>query len=530
MPHKQASLTGFASKTPVTKASGSSIQDDSSHTTTRQARPKLGFENTNAAPAATPSGPHEAVNLDYILWTGRYPYAFDAARLGYGIGHREDCSFCWTPESVSLNTQFLDNYFQNPNLDRFVDNIFDYEPDIAVLGDIEDERTLDAHLTAAEEVWGSYPDIQLILVPKCRPALENIPEAFILGYPNGKSDIKAGDVAPPEAWRGRDIHILGGTPLQTWTEIEQLTRPSITDTDPANIVGIDSNVSLERALNHGIYRKVDGGEARHLRDEYMNKRALILYSLINIKHFWAERGVWPSVDAPGRDQLPDRSTLLEALGATCTSQEPTHHLGRTHPSTINNLTKDPLPPIIRDVQTLSMSPRLHEPPTETPSIRTDETQAAVKEPLLPVPYNTHSTFHSAGELNSAGAVFDSTHNFNLRMVCHTCGGDLHAPSTCRGADVSPHASETEPACTAKIVSYDHEHTERTNHYTSVVKEAPENCADTTPGKIVTFCSEQCRKHAEARLDTISPADKPYPSADVLQKIKIFPELPHGEPR
>jgi hypothetical protein len=513
MSRKQTQLGTFDPSGTQTKASSHrQVPQTGTTSSTESSNPKLGFENTDRRPAATPSGPQEAINLDYILWTGRYPYVFDAARLGYGIGHREDSSYQWSPDSVSLNTQFLDNHFQNPDLDRFVDNIFQHEPDVAVIGDVEDESTLDKHLKAADEVWSSYPDMRLILVPKCRPVLADVPEKFILGYPNGKSDIKAGDVAPPKAWRGRDLHILGGTPLQTWNEIEELTRPYLSGEDPANIIGIDSNVCLERAMNRGIYRKTSGGEARHLRDSYVNKRALVLYSLLNIKHYWWERGVWPGTDGPGRDGLPERDALLTALGATTLGEMPKQDFYTDGMDITGTPTAHP------DLHTLATSPAPHSPRTETPAIRTDETQATVIEPCLPTPFGLEENHTPAGAIESISATYAQNTPHRVELICPTCGGDLAVPESCRGAPCRPPADST-PVLSAEVVSYDHKHTDSKNHFDSVAQDAPSQFD--TPGNLVAFCSETCRKRGEARIEKLSPPGEAYPSGEILQRVDIY---------
>jgi len=146
------------------------------------------------------------------VFTGRYPYVFDAARLGFGIGHREDSSYQWIPEEVLLPVHFLDNEYLDADLNRFVNRVFEYEPEIAVVGDIYDRDSLREHIDAANEIWGSYPDTNIIIVPKCEGILPDIPDQFVLGYPNGSSSIQATDIATYDEWRSVEngIHILGG--------------------------------------------------------------------------------------------------------------------------------------------------------------------------------------------------------------------------------------------------------------------------------------------------------------------------------
>lgn len=475
--------------------------------------PLLGFETLHDSTSPPPSNIQAARNVDYLCFTGRYPFVFDAARLGYIIGHREDLSYQWTPESVTLTTQFLDNDFEDPDLDRFTDRVFQYEPDVAVLGDITDDAALDRHLAVAEDIWASYPEMRLIIVPKSRSVLEDVPERFILGYPNGKSDIQATDVAPVSAWRGHDLHILGGAPAATWEEIKRLTKPTISGSPPANIVGLDYNGFARLGMQFGDYYSPHGGWEQHLRDTYLPKRVLLLFSLLNAKHFWWANGVWPSTDAPGRDGLPRRDTLLQAIQApNDTSDGVTHH--PTYPNRDAS-------PAETDRTVLETTPVFTSPPSEVPTIRTDETQAGILEPQLPSALGGGDRYRPAGDLTTPAAHFTLPHAADIQPICVTCGGDIYDPSTCRGyrpATDTPSDHQLE----ALVVSYGAAHTAETNHPDSVAADGPEALTGATPEKTVAFCSDTCRKYAETRCRDLIPTEGAVVDGTILQRIHVAP--------
>jgi len=104
----------------------------------------------------------------------------------------------------------LDNDFRNPNLDRFVDRFFEHEPWVGVIGDVYERDDVDDHVAAAREIQASYPEAELIIVPKSRSVIDAIPEDLVLGYSRGHADRLAHEFSEPTDWRGRHVHILGG--------------------------------------------------------------------------------------------------------------------------------------------------------------------------------------------------------------------------------------------------------------------------------------------------------------------------------
>ena len=69
----------------------------------------------------------------------RAPFAFDACKLGFLPGFREDCG-CQQFQYQDLNIPvgILDNDFRNPDLDRYVTRFFEHEPQISVIGGVFD--------------------------------------------------------------------------------------------------------------------------------------------------------------------------------------------------------------------------------------------------------------------------------------------------------------------------------------------------------------------------------------------------------
>lgn len=446
--------------------------------------PILGFQNPQTTTLHTDI--QAAREVDWVIYTGRYPHVFDAARLGFGIGHREDSSYQWTPDEVDLPVHFLDNDYRDADLDRFVERVLDIEPDVAVLGDLYNVDDLGRHLDAADCVWNELPEVNLILVPKCSEALHAIPEEFVLGFPNGTSDVQALDIADYREWREipNQIHILGGTPLSSHDHIVELTRETVTDTPRADIVGLDWNGYQKFAENHGDYADAGGGWHRNLRDDYLPKRDLIRYSLLNAKHYWVSRSVWPETDDL---DLPSRDKLLEANrgGPIDVSEQ----------GDCRELFISPLPESDRRVQ---------------PIYRTDDTQTGIIEPLSPI-VALLSTFDGeewspAGCL-SQGVQYESPSAHHIDPVCTGCGANVFAePEYC---NVDP----SQEYITVKVVSYEHQPHNGDEDYESVPTDGPAKLeARTRFPAIHCFCSDQCRKRAEYQSPHLLIDNDPTESA------------------
>jgi len=199
-----------------------------------------------------------ARQADVVAFLHRAPFTLDAYKVGFLPGFREDCGYQQTQyQDLNIPVGMLDNDFRNPDLDRFVDRFFEHEPRVGVIGDVYECDGVDDHVAAAREIQASYPEAELIIVPKSRSVIDAIPEDLVLGYSRGYADRLAHEFSDPADWRGRRVHILGGSPPKQLDSIRQLTRPTLTDEPPADIVGVDWN-GLHRGAQFGEFWTADG--------------------------------------------------------------------------------------------------------------------------------------------------------------------------------------------------------------------------------------------------------------------------------
>ncbi|KZX46203.1 MULTISPECIES: DUF6610 family protein [unclassified Haloarcula] len=469
-------------------------------------RPKLGFETPPSAPSLA-DDVAAARSADWIVFTGRYPYVFDAARLGFSIGHREDSSYQWTPDEVRLPIHFLDNNYQDADLERFVKRALKFEPEIAVLGDIYNEDDLQSYLDAADEIWESFPEMELMLVPKCSGVLEDIPSEFVLGYANGSSQIQAIDVASRRKWRSIEnrLHILGGTPLSTYEEIVALTKEWVTGESPANIAGLDWNGYQRYAEEHGDYASAAGGWHRNLRDQYLPARDLIRYSLLNAKHFWISKGIWPNVDV---DDLPTRSELLGA--------------NQSGPVPLNAQS---------DRRELVLSPPPSNRRHETPIYRTDSTQAEIIEPLSPLASVLNAAEWSPSGVFSKSVRYQTPKAHHVELTCTGCGAHILAePKECTGVqNTYRQDGEILEPPTFQIVSYEHQTESQSNDYESVPQQGPSTLESRKRfPQIHAYCSDTCRQRTERQTprlllsadSTSKGSEDSYPDGELIAELTL----------
>src|SRR6056297_304221 len=110
-----------------------------------------------------------ARQADQIASLHRVPFALDALRLGFLTGFREDCTYQQQQfKALELPVGMLDNDFRDPDLERYVDRFFECEPQVGVIGDAYEVDEADRYVAAAREIKGSYPESDLVIVPKCR--------------------------------------------------------------------------------------------------------------------------------------------------------------------------------------------------------------------------------------------------------------------------------------------------------------------------------------------------------------------------
>jgi len=246
-----------------------------------------------SASASTAREITAARQADYAAFLHRAPFVVDAFELGFLPGFREDCGYQETQyQNLSLPVGMLDNDFRNHDLERFVDRFFEYEPEVGVIGEVGEIDDIDAHVAAAREIQASYPEAQLIVVPKCQAVIDEIPEDLVLGYSRGYADRLAHEFSDPADWRGRRVHILGGSPPKQLDAIRQLTRPTLTDEPPADIVGVDWN-GLHRGAQFGEFWTADGWDDSGRDADYVTVRKTVRHSLARVREFWRGHGSGP---------------------------------------------------------------------------------------------------------------------------------------------------------------------------------------------------------------------------------------------
>ena len=209
----------------------------------------------------------------------------------FTVGVREDYSYQSSLGNVDVPIEMLDNDFRNPDLDRYIERFEQYEPSVGMLGDAYDRQEARRYNQAARELKRKFPGTEVIIVPKCRDAIDVIDEDMILGYPMGYSDQTADEYTDIVDWRGGRVHLLGASPTKQYPVIEELTQPRVTGEEPADIAGVDWN-GVHLAALHGEYFSPHGyGNADHL-----SIRETVRESLRHIRSYWKSRGVWPTVE------------------------------------------------------------------------------------------------------------------------------------------------------------------------------------------------------------------------------------------
>ena len=277
----------------------------------RQQEPEQGRQSeaqtsNGAAQDEDPLPIEVARRADYVGFLHRAPFATEAYSLGFVTGAREDCRIQDTHlRNVDVPILMLDNDFNRPDLERYLSRFREVEPEIGVVGDARTPEEAYRFVEAARDLKSDYPDAALIIVPKCREAIDIVAnadvlgESLVLGYAMGRSDIKAWHFSDIANWRGHRVHLLGASPTKQWRVIQQLTQPNLTEDPPANIIGLDWNGP------QGIAYKGESWSREGWQDaDLLTIRETVRRSLHEMRAFWEERGVWPA----------EGTTPIERLG------------------------------------------------------------------------------------------------------------------------------------------------------------------------------------------------------------------------
>lgn len=270
----------------------------------------------------TPADIATARRADYVAFLHRVPFVLDAIRLGYLTGVREDYpSRDHQYRDLDVPVGMLDNDFRNLDLDRYLKRFREHEPRVGVIGDAYTAAEAREYVDAARELQASYSDTEIMITPKCREAIDAIPHDIALGYARGSSDLLAHEFADPADWRGRRVHILGGSPPKQLTAIDELTCPTLSSDPPADIVGLDWN-GVHLGAQFGEFWTPDGWDDSGRDADHVTVRKLVRHSLGQIKTFWQAHGVWPETPPVDHGWMigycpPTPSDLSSAVWAEC---------------------------------------------------------------------------------------------------------------------------------------------------------------------------------------------------------------------
>ncbi|MFT4958414.1 MAG: hypothetical protein ACI9EZ_001742, partial [Halobacteriales archaeon] len=107
-----------------------------------------------------------ARRAEYVGFLHRAPFATDAYNLGFVTGAREDCRIQDSNlRNVDVPILMLDNDFNRPDLERYLDRFREVEPEIGVVGDARTPEEAHTFVDAARSLKSDYPDATLIIVP-----------------------------------------------------------------------------------------------------------------------------------------------------------------------------------------------------------------------------------------------------------------------------------------------------------------------------------------------------------------------------
>jgi len=209
-----------------------------------------------------------------------------AVKVGWGYGTRSTNAPCAQATKVKGHeTNFIDNDFRNYDHEFHLAVVKKWRPKYCTVRDVFTEAQcaemgivyypLEQILEWAEEL-NQYAE-NVIVIPKYN-CIDQIPDKFVLGYSIPTS--YAGTPVPFELFKGRRIHLLGGSPNKQIAYWRRL---------PDEVVSLDNNYILKAATfgsvwtEHGSYSLDTVTGALVDRPLYP---ALVL-SLANFAKFWS---------------------------------------------------------------------------------------------------------------------------------------------------------------------------------------------------------------------------------------------------
>ena len=128
-----------------------------------------------------------ARQADSVAFLHRAPFAFDAYKLGFLPGFREDCGYLQSQyQGLNIPVGMLDNDFRNPDLDRCLPLFRTRTSGRRDRRPVRTRRRRQVRGRSAK-IQASYPDTELVIVPKCREVIDTISDDLVLVQSVSKS-------------------------------------------------------------------------------------------------------------------------------------------------------------------------------------------------------------------------------------------------------------------------------------------------------------------------------------------------------
>lgn len=168
-----------------------------------------------------------------------------AVKAGWRYGMMSSYRACrnaadWPPHKVD----FVDNEFKNYDHARHLEVVEHFKPKYATIRDVmtqEQCNEVGAEFMELGHILDLATELEeagaenVIVIPKY-DCLDDIPERFVAGYSVPTS--YGGTPLPTEAFKGRRVHLLGGSPSRQIAYFDQL---------PDEVVSLDNNYILKVA-------------------------------------------------------------------------------------------------------------------------------------------------------------------------------------------------------------------------------------------------------------------------------------------
>lgn len=241
------------------------------------------YQNTGWELIDTEVGKHRSLNvwekdtsgID-VITSGRPDLTACAGEYGWLRGCRLDAIRNY--ERAGVSPQFIDVHWDDPDRDLLLTKTIQHTPKYVVAGDYDGDNISEVNEFGAE--LNKYAK-NVIIVPHKPGEVDAVPEWAVVGYSTPTE--YAGTDAPIWEYRGRDVHILGGTMAQIKTVVDHLWD---------SIVSLDTNTHHRNATQFGEYwsqsgrtRKQTAGVENDIREAYEN-------AVLNMTYAFEQWGVF----------------------------------------------------------------------------------------------------------------------------------------------------------------------------------------------------------------------------------------------